>query len=81
MPEKYLCPSPEAKMVIYGSYFDEQFSYVKLSVAACDQASLPEGLHCSSVSNFAQRLYLPLYRVNYEESESEHAVEADIESF
>ena len=33
---KYLCPPPDAKMVIQGGYFDEQFSYVKLSVAACD---------------------------------------------
>ena len=42
-PRSFLCPSPDARLLIQGSYNDEQFKYFKLEVIICDEDHLPEG--------------------------------------
>ena len=50
---RFLCPSPDARLIIQGGYFDENFKYFELRVKVCEEDLLPDNQVCSQKPIFA----------------------------
>ena len=68
----YLCPKPGQGLEVQGSYNDENFDYIKLSVKGCDQPDCADDTIVAAKQSI--RVIIPESTVNYN-SDTDEAVE------
>ena len=74
--DNFLCPNLEQDIHVQGSYFDAEFSYIRLRVLGCNEQN--DEFECANSATLAKkkslRLHLPESSINFENHEHSNAL-------